>query len=242
MSDELRPCARGDRCSERSTAGPALGPRPFCETDRMLIRRALTWIPEAYVELYLRLPDKSSNRAERTASKPGPGVPLNLRIHELMADIAGVLESWAEQVRHIARLSGPTTQDGRYQREGRLVAEAVDVLTVHLDVLLALPTIPLSRRDPETSWLTVAELDGADAGIEILDLHHQIRSVLGLTRRHESLPAACETCGLRTLRRYDGDAGLEDSAECTNCGDVYKDERYELLLARSHPHLRKAVS
>ena len=76
-------------------------------------------------------------------------------------------------------------------------------------------------------------LSGADAGLEILSLHGRAMFMLGLRPCHVDLPVPCWECGLKTVRRWDGSAGLEDSAECSNpnCRAAYTHDRYVRLLA-----------
>jgi len=122
-------------------------------------------------------------------------------------------------------------------------------LTAHLDALLALPAAPMARHlpvpqaachaaagtpgvvRPAAGYATVlVDLDGADAGLELLDLHRRTLATLGLTPRHQYLPIPCTGCGLRTVQRRDGAAGLEDQAACTTCGQAYTHEHYRQLL------------
>lgn len=249
-SDNQRPCARGDRCSERDSQGqPAQGPRPFCATDQLVVARSLAWLPEAFVLLHQRLGDKSAGRTEKVSASRTPSIPLNLAVDTLLTDMVGLLESWAERVRDVARLSGPTTDASRRRRDAIVVADATRILTGHLDVLLALPEAPMVRFLPlhqigklsdDTPGIVLAyaaitnpDLSGADAGLEILHLHSRARGLLGLTPKHQDLPVPCWSCGLKTVRRWDGAAGLADSAECSNpdCKETYTNDRYLLLIA-----------
>lgn len=245
-SDDQKPCARGDRCAERTNGQPALGPRAFCATDHQIVGRALTWLPAAYVDLHQRLGERTTSRTERVSSSRTPAVPINLAVDSLLTDMVGLLESWAERVRHVARLSERSTEKSRHRRDAVVVVTAVQTLTAHLDVLLALPAEPMPRflqlRDAAAladgvtgivrAYDVIAnpELSGADAGLEILHLHARARSMLGLTPRHEDLPVPCWSCGLKAVRRWDGSAGLADEAECSGCGETYTHDRYTLLI------------
>ncbi len=243
---EQRPCARGERCAERGPGNtPALGPRAFCDTDRNIIGRALDWMPTAYTELYLRLPDKTVGVGGRVSGSRTPPVPPNLGVDALMVDIVRILGSWDERVRAVANLSELSLR----MRDGVALTTMVRTLSAHLDVLLALPPEPMLRSvsiqqaaqlppgtvgnvRPAAGYADVMlDLSGADAGLEILKLHGRARHMLGLTPRHQDLPVPCWACGLRTVRRWDGTAGLADEAECMECGEKYTAQRYDLLMA-----------
>lgn len=240
-----RPCARGDRCAERGPGNtPQLGPRAFCTTDRARIASALEWIPTAYIELYMRLGDKGSGVGGRVSGSRTPPVPPNLGVDALMVDIVRVLGSWDERVRVVANLRELSLA----MRDGVALTTMVRTLSAHLDALLALPEEPMLRSvsiqqaaelppgtvgnvRPAAGYADVMlDLSGADAGLEILRLHGRARHMLGYTAQHQDLPVPCWNCGLRTVRRWDGTAGLADEAECMECRERYTADRYALLM------------
>lgn len=65
---------------------------------------------------------------------------------------------------------------------------------------------------------------GKDAAVEILDLHNQTRSRLGLTRPRKLLPTPCPACELRTLFRLID--FRRDYIECGSCSHVIREEHY----------------
>lgn len=247
--DGQRACALDTRCAERDHKGQAKpGPRVFCSTDRMIIGRSLGWLPEAYDMLHAHLGDKGTGRGERVSSSRSPSTPLNLEVDSILTDMAGLLEGWAERVRAVAALYQVPADCAGMQREAVIVTAAVATLAPHLDALLALPPLPMRRyltleqatnltEDTDayvhrSGIYAEPELSGADAGLEILYLHRRARSMLGLNPKHQDLPVPCwnPDCGMKTVRRWDGSAGLEDSAECGSCGERYDHERYMLLI------------
>lgn len=228
--DGQRPCARDTHCAERDNAGqPALGPRAFCFTDTLMIERCLGWFPTAYTMLHMELGETGSGQGERVSSTPTLKVPINVTVFDFIAEIADVLESWAERVRTVADLHQLSPEATRRRRQGVGVAASERTLSAHLGALLALPERTMVRFvDGEVQhW----ELGGADAGTEIIDLHGKARSMLGLTPKHVDLPVPCWECGLKAVRRWDGSAGLEDQAACSNCQTTYTAQTYTLLMA-----------
>jgi hypothetical protein len=247
--DGQRPCALEGRCAERDHGGqPKPGPRAFCSTDQMIIGRSLAWLPEAYVRLHQMIGEKGRGQGERVSSSRTPAVPLNLEVDSLITDMVGILDEWANRVRGVDALYQVPPEYAKMRRDAPVVEAAVKTLTPRLNALLALPPAPMERfltldqAADLNAWPAPPaggdlqyhpELDGSDAGIEILHLHRRARNLLGLNPRHVDLPVPCWECGLKTVRRWDGSAGLEDQAECSNpnCRAVYTSDRYVRLLA-----------
>src|SRR5690606_1776348 len=103
----------------------------------------------------------------------------------------------------------------------------------HVSTLLALPEEPMLRTmplhqaatlPPGTTGLVhpaaeyadvILPLDGTQAGVELLELHHRIRRMLGETRppaRH--LPTPCRCCGHRLPFETPGADRPSDGAHC----------------------------
>lgn len=262
VGDGQRPCARGQHCKSATVSyddhgnphrEPALGPRAFCELDRGEISRAVAKLPERYIELALRLGDKTSSDGLRVSGGGSSApVPIRLDIEALMVQIVSVVASWEARVAEVARLTGV---QGRPERRGSAEAGVAltrmcRTLSAHLDALLALQAWPMARfvgikhagqlaeQDvtglvhPAAGYAEVnRDLGGADAGLELLALDRRCRRVLGWTPQHERLPVPCWECGNRAVLRLDGGAGLEDRAECFECGEVYEEERFTLLMS-----------
>ena len=254
----MRECARGERCADprletvdgKMARLPAQTPRAFCESDRNLIEQCLRDLPGLEVRVHAEIGSRSRVYGPRVSTSRTPPVPINLDVDELLRDLAQVLVSWHERVADVARLSAP---DGT-------VRAACAVLAPRVDVLLALPAEPMTR----PVWLrdaaalpagtlglvhatagyadTIQQLSGADAGLEVLNLHFRCRRLLGETRapaRH--LPAPCAMpCGYKQLFEVlDGD-GQWDGARCRQCGTQYTLEEYRDLAAEAGDTLRRA--
>jgi hypothetical protein len=264
--DGQRPCARGERCASRDAGkNPLLGPRTFCAADRAHIATCLGWLPEAYVELYLRLAEKGSGGHDKVSGSRDHSVPPNLGVDALMVEIIHLVASWDDRVRAVANLSEPGRRvSSRRMDAGVPLSRMVATLSAHLDAALALEPEPMMRYIPISQaadlppgtigWVRPAadyaevmlDLSGAEFGLEILTVHRKIRHLLGLTPKHQDLPVPCWSCGVKAVRRWDGGAGLADEAECGECGETYTNERYGLLMAevarRQQAKTRKAAS
>lgn len=257
-------CARAGRCRSAETTinddgetivTPALTGDVFCRSDRNLIWRTLRELPELWVRLHLELAVKATAFGDKVAGSRTPPVPPNLAADALMRDTLTVLASWDERVRAAARLTLTDTQLSRRRRHGYAMAEVTRLLLAHLDMLLALPADAMARSYPIDSredigripegcygrsnrtggYADVAvELSGADAGEDILRLHHRARAFLGETRMTERLDVPCPGCDLLMLERRQGSSY---AAECRECGRLLTLAEYQQWARLFAAHL-----
>jgi hypothetical protein len=255
-----RRCARSEWCKdyELSDDGQrlgALGPRAFCDADRKDISDALDDLPAYYIWLWAELGSPAVDGL-RMHMPFGPRLPLRADIDALMRLTAETLCSWEERVRDVARLTILDSQLSRQRREGKAVVQAARTLGAHLDVLLALAAVPMTRMltsaqaedwltDPRADVCTTGNapsllpLDGADAGLEILDLKRRARSVLGETKA-PPIPlvgVVCrrKACDLRALYRADPpqhEKAKEHWSVCAGCGDLMTETEYRQWVRR----------
>ncbi|MBG0828537.1 hypothetical protein HS041_12235 [Planomonospora sp. ID67723] len=266
--DDLRECARADRCANprietadgKTTRLPALTPRAFCDSCRLTIAKALSDLPELFIRVHSCL-DKSGQTSAGpvvSVSKSAP-VPVSLPADELLRLVLAVLVSWEERVRAVANLVELDTDTSRYRRDGVALTQAWTTLATHLDVLLALPEEPMMRAvslreaaalPPGTKGLVhrtagyadvFMNLSGADAGIEILNLTWRCRSFLTDTRpkpRHMS-GVPCD-CGFCDLYEALDDDGQFAGATCKRCGNEYTGDAYRDLTKAQEAVVKKA--
>ncbi|MFG2001715.1 hypothetical protein ACGFNU_21445 [Spirillospora sp. NPDC048911] len=260
--DGLHDCARGDHCAARTTtveAGqritvPAQTYRALCDADRTHVLNCLDELPGLYSELRARIGDKSRSDGPRVSGggKTAP-VILNLAVDALLRHINTVVLSWDERVRVVAGFS-----DLAAATTDTATTTGCVLLARHVDTLLGLPAEPMSRRrdltqaehlpldatglvHPEAGWVEYnTNLTGADAGLELLALHHRCLRMLGHTPQHHDLITPCWECDERSLRRHDGTAGLADHVECMRCREQYLGSRLSaLMVEEEQAQLRK---
>jgi hypothetical protein len=250
-SADGRQCAQGEWCASAVTTARGeriapYGPRAFCDRDRGRVESALAELPRLYAALGAEL--GSPAQGTGTVRSPfGPKLPLRTGIDALMRLYAEVLTSWHERVAAVASLTPPPEQ----VRAGYAIARAVDILTPRLDALLALEPEPMRRavshRELELLGtvdgivrpgyaVTMPDLSGADAGLEILALHRRSRAVLGETRERpvELLGVPCRECDYLALRRAELPSDpAEDGpwSECSECGAVMDEAEYQEWVA-----------
>lgn len=248
-----RECARGAYCSDpriisdggKTVRSPALTYQAFCPQDRNAIDKALKELPAFQVRVHAEIGSRGQATGPRVSSSKTPPLPINLSVDELLRDLASVLHSWHERVAAVARLSSPNGS----------VHAACKVLSAHLDALLALPEEPMGR----SVWLHEAanlppgtiglvhksagyadvfmHLDGARAGLEILNLHHRCRRLLGETKlRARRLSGVYCDCGFAELYETLDDDGQHAGAKCRQCRTEYDQQQYaDLTRARVEP-------
>lgn len=263
----LRECARAERCpdSHLQEAGGqtirvgAPTPRAFCDTCRGTIDRALRELPAYWGRVHTTLGHRTRHPGPKVTLPKTPPVPLSLAADELLRDIVAVAVSWWERVATVARLHVPDTAASRNLVSYDVVKNACSVLAAHLDALLALDEQPMMRAvplreaahlPPGTTGLVhrtagyadvVLHLDGARAGLEILQLHHRCRRHVGETNapaRH--LPTPClHPCGYKQLFETLNGEGQFDGARCRQCGTTYTAQEYQDLVTETSNMIRK---
>jgi len=261
LDDPQRECARAHRCANarietengRPVRRGAWTPRGICDTCATHLQRALHQLPDLWARLHDELGNKTPHHGPRvTVGKAEPPVPINLAVDALLREAVHVLASWAERVAATARLN---TEPGR-RIDQATVDTSCRILAAHVSTLLALPEEPMLRTmplhqaatlPPGTTGLVhpaaeyadvILPLDGTQAGVELLELHHRIRRMLGETRppaRH--LPTPCRCCGHRLLfETHDAD-GQWDGAHCRNCRAEYTLADYWVLVQETARNL-----
>jgi hypothetical protein len=250
-------CACGRACAESDYQGnPKTGPRAFCRTDEGHIGAAIRILPERYVELSLKLAKTSRQQERVSGGGHEPPVPVDLETEAFMRHVILVALSWEDQVRAAARLSEPP---GRV-RDSAALGRACLLLggqdqdrTGYLPTLLSLE--PEDKRRPVPGSKRLAELkpgcvividssgdawenrarDGADAGLEFLDLNRRARGMLGLSLKRRRVPLRCDgdNCNSLTLVQREAAAGgWEAVVKCTACPQAYIGDDYLLLMGR----------
>jgi hypothetical protein len=235
----------------------------FCPSDRGKVAAALAAIPRDYAALGAEL--GNPGQAPGAVRSPfGPRIPLRLGIEALMRAMAESVTSWHDRVAGLYSLTELPDRDGesrRIARDGWLVDRAVRVLSPlgeesRLDALLALAPEPMRRAATHrlvqllgddapdgtvrSGYVSLRpDLDGGDAGLEILRLRHMTRAVLGETRDRPAellgIPCRREECDMLALRRADlpDDPGEDPPwSACAVCGDILTEAEYRDWVKR----------
>lgn len=259
----MRECARKERCADprveavdgRTVRFGAWTPRGLCDTCASLVERSLGELPDLWRRVHAELGTKTRASGPRVATSKSAPLPINLSADELLRDMVSVLTSWHERVAAVARLNGEV---GR-RVEHATVQAACRVLAAHVGVLLALPADSMMRAMPLPAAAehvplgalglvhvgaeyadVIRPMSGTDAGLEILQLHHRARRLLGETRppaRH--LPTPCRCGWKQVFEVLDGD-GQPDGAHCRHCRTTYTPDEYRDLVEEVGETVRRA--
>lgn len=180
-------------------------------------------------------------------------VEVALSWAEVVRDVVGLSDELRPRRttlrRHRVRMDGAIetrrVDRPRDDTAAAALAAACATLAAHVPVLLALPPTAVVRRvtleqlvqiPPEDvagriidgGAIVAVDLDGAQAGVEILDLAEAARRYLGHTRGKDRLPAVCPSleCGAAALVRWHG----ASEVTCEQCGRTWPEEDYRRLV------------
>lgn len=218
---ENRPCGQGRRCVDGIDTGdphwlnPRWGPGPFCARDTELIDRALRDLPRLYVELHLELGTTSSPAGPRVSGTSAPRLPISVYVDTLLGEVHATVVSWHEVCADVVGAQPPPAR-----RAGPMVDAGCLFLRAHLGSLLELPATSMVR--DAHIW----DLDGVDAGRELLKLHGRLRTALGKNHEVQVRPAPCEHCGAYAL--LEAAAGI---IQCQVCRRVMNETQYDAWCA-----------
>jgi hypothetical protein len=190
-------------------------------------------------------------------SKSAP-IPISLAADELLRDLASVMVSWWERVAVVARLRVPDTEASQRLVSYDTIRSACSVLAAHVDALLALEPQPMMRSISlrEASDLpagtvglvhrsaeyadVLLDLDGADAGLEVLQLHHRCRRQIGeVDPSARRMPTPCR-CGFSELFEILDVNGEFNGAQCRQCRSEYTAETYKDLVHEMGDTVRRS--
>jgi hypothetical protein len=150
------------------TMEPRRTPSPFCPRDTQAILDALAELPTYYLEL--------SHKSK------GASGPIGLALTGLTNELHLVLCGWHELTRDAAG----TVLDTQLRRAARYeVEEACKFLHGNVGVLVRLDAAAVVRAGG------IRELDGVEAGLEVLALHTRASAALRQSRASGRAPVAC---------------------------------------------------
>ncbi len=200
MGNSIRPCTY-PKCSDMN-GDPELTSDGMCPRCQKRFGRLLGWLVMDWVHIHTTMPTpaRRGQQERRTAQKVF-GHPAEWA-SDTAAEIAEVLNATHDS---LADHLGQTPPPHPGITESNRVRAAWNYLECRI------------------SELALTDF-GADAAIEMRDLHNQTRSRLGLTRPRQLLPTPCPACELRTLfRSIDF---RRDYIECGSCNHVIREEHY----------------
>lgn len=201
-------CRRGPHCTARDVQGnPADAPRALCVRDEDELGRTLRAYPDDLVQLRLAalaaLPGTGLSEHTAGGAVEAP-LPFRADLDELADLLVSTTVEWAWIIASVSGVPGPPP--GRHY-PGRALQHAVGILRPRMSVLMALQPWTVTRGGEPV------DMDGGDAALELFDLHHRVKAVIGVTRKVLHLPNPCPVCGVRALCHFAGENGLR----CGSC-------------------------
>ncbi len=225
--DGYRECARGPNCQGATQDGDgewwgAPSPRVFCDPCTTLIRRALSDLPAVYRELRELLTDTTVGGFDETAvtvPRVDPPAPIRVDVDETLTTLEGIVTMWEHRVRDVVGLP-PAPVRVSWANMGQRVDDACRLLHQLTTTLIGLPMEPMVLPDGTTD-----ERGGADAGLDLLDIHRDAHRLAAPTRPVFVIPVPCPRCQVPWVKRRGGD----DHAWCGQCGHTIPAPEYQDL-------------
>jgi ribosomal protein L37AE/L43A len=224
---------------------PPLTSQALCDPCINRTHSALRNIPELYVHLYLALEPGRGARVERTSTGEAAS-PIHLDAEDLMRDMVDTLSGWAETARSMRGLTHPGRRPAKPSRPAPTVPIVARTVgrdphtgeTITTEEWIERHPVLVRQQPPDATagWAVQAAcqvidihldtlLAGAESqpALEILDLKHRARQILGHTRQRRTLHGkVCPQCKAAALVQLTGDIVIE----CGACGGVWTDEQY----------------
>lgn len=172
----------------------------ICTDCRARVHRAVQGLLRIYVQLSIELahlPVVADGPVSSSAVESRP--PLRMNVLELMDRMLSTADAWCAAVSPQLRR--------RASSRGAAMAAAMKFLRANEDRLLDSPR-------------------AAEFAIEMLNLDHRGRRMLGWNRLVHHLPVPCPYCNLLALVRIDGD----DRVFCGQCEVAWNHDEYQRLV------------
>lgn len=224
-------CRRGERCSGqdhadlRKRGALILAEDGLCLPCTGQATTGISELPRDYVDLGQGLQRGSAGMAELVAASKELPAPLRVNLAALASELVRVATTWAEPVAERLNIDWDSRLMDRHARPGYALQRATRLLTTNMSVLLAVRDFEVLVWADDGRYHRAEPCDGIAAALELLDLHHLVRSALGLTRLTHRLPAPCPRCENLTLIRDNG----KDDVHCQRCGISWPYEDYQRL-------------
>ncbi|CAM4239740.1 hypothetical protein [Nocardiopsis rhodophaea] len=235
----LRECARGHRCTAATTdpdtgeKSGALGPRAFCPADEANIRRVVADLPTVYAELreLLTTPAQAAPGGKVSFTRAEAPMPLRGDVDEALTDIQATVFAWEARVRTV--LGMRPAPEASWARMPERVAAACTLLDHRMATLLGLPMEPMPLQDG-----TADERGGADAGLDLLEVHRRGDRLARPSRPAVAVPVGCPACASLCLLRTAG----EEGARCPGCGRGVTEDEYGALVAEHTANIEEQAA
>jgi hypothetical protein len=205
--------------------GKIVAPDGLCPTCTRVAAHAITGLPQDYVDLTYALQHGSTGLAEIVTATKDPPAPLRVSIAAHRAELVRVAATWAEPVADRLNVDWDSNQMDRHARPGYVLQRAARLLALNMSVLLALRDVEIRVWADDGRYSSYEPSDGITAALELLELHHLSRAVLGQTKLVHHLPAPCPNCDRMTLVRDDGD----EFVHCAHCRLQWGEADYRRL-------------
>lgn len=224
----------------------------FCEACRSSLVDALGNLIHDYADLTDHIGDPVSGEGAHVTYTRDLKVPITLSVDALRTDILFTASTWAEIVARVRGIDGPGHWTQRHIRPAVMLESSVKMLESSVSVLLSVWDEEVAVWTPEESsdlnvrsirgtsemqpppqfdfgytrdgqWDYI-EMHGLDGAVRLIELHHQTRRLLGLTKARHRHRLPCPRCEGQLTSAYGSDL-----IECGSCSFKRSRNDYEKL-------------
>lgn len=250
-------CSHWERVEGKKLGAQIEAEIGLCEACRRHLEEVLPKLTEDYATLSEAIGESGTADGQTITFTRELSVPLRLSVDALRIDIVRASSLWAEVCARVMSIDSDTYSDDHtrphvlLERCTKLLSRAVSVLLAVRDEDVAVwseeqsSDLNRKRLKGSSEMSPPAEFDlgyirkgqwdyetqhGVDGAVRLIDLHHQTRRLLGLTKARYRYRLPCPRCEGQLSREYGS-----DMIDCDHCDRHYTLDEYEqlcLLLAR----------
>ncbi len=210
----------------------------LCPTCTRVTEQAIAELPRDYVDLTYALQHGTVGLGDLVRATKDLPAPLRVSVAALRAELVRVTTTWVEPVADRLNVDWDSNQMDRHARPGYVLQRAARLLAANMSVLLALRDVEVRVWADNGHYSHHEPSDGITGALELLELHHVTRAVLGQTKLVHHLPAPCPNCDRMALCRDDGD----DFVHCRHCRLQWSETDYRRLTLVLAADIRATAS
>lgn len=232
-------CSHWERVDKQKVGAQIEAEIGLCEACRRHLEEVLPKLSGDYGTLSEAIGEGSSRNGQDITFTRDLPVPIRLSIDALRVEILRASSLWAEVCARVMRIDSDTYAD-EHTRPAVLLERCTKLLSRAVSVLLAVRDEEVAVWTPEQvsdefGYIRKGQWDyetqhGVDGAARLIDLHHQARRTLGLTKARYRYQLPCMRCEGQLSREYGS-----ETIDCGSCDRHYTLDEYEelcLLLAR----------
>lgn len=232
----------------RRDGAPTENDNELCPACLRHLMKAISQLPNDWAQLRAALGERHQRPGQKVRLTPEPAVPISTRKDALMRDIVDTARLAAELVADVINTAAPAGRrlpappawlaaelvddrsiavrsfDDTRAHDADLLAACIRMVEPNIDKLAGHELHGHYAWNRNTGRHEIVDLIGVDLAFELVDLHHQARAELGLTRLRHRYEMPCPNCGA-PVGRDDGTIIVD----CKQCNSAWTEREYQFL-------------